>query len=72
MLTSRAKSTFSTGTGIHNYLHKMPRVTAALNAIQATPFRVNKTVLGILGEALQARGGDSYRLPPLDDLPLCR
>ncbi len=55
---------------INNYVHKMPRVISALNAIQATPFRINKFVLDILGEAIASRGGAAFSLPPMDDIPL--
>jgi DNA-directed RNA polymerase len=49
--------------------YTMPRVYAAVNALQSTPWRVNKAVLAVLREAWETNeqvGG----LPPRDPLPI--
>jgi DNA-directed RNA polymerase len=47
----------------------MPMVYDALNAIQATPWRINKGVLRVLREVWDA-GSSLGNLPPADPLPL--
>lgn len=47
----------------------MPDVYHAVNAIQATPWKINKAVLEIM-ETLASEGSTLADLPPPDDLPL--
>lgn len=47
----------------------MPMVYDAVNAVQATPWRINTRVLDVV-EALQAQGGNVAGLPRRSDLPV--
>lgn len=53
---------------IHNNIHKMDRVLKALNAIQATPWRINRRLYEVMQEAFGTRA-HAYGLPPSDPLP---
>lgn len=49
--------------------HHMPKVYAAVNALQETPWAVNKAVLSVASEMWQAGGGQAG-LPSQENLPL--
>ena len=53
---------------IHNNIHKMDKVLAALNAVQATPWRVNQRVYDIMSVAFEGNG-QQYGLPATEKLP---
>lgn len=40
---------------IHNNIHKMDKVLTALNAVQATPWRINRRVYDVMTEALDRK-----------------
>jgi DNA-directed RNA polymerase len=56
-----------------NYLEEMkswdmPDVYRAVNALQATPWRINKSVLNVMDQVWEG-GGSLGKLPPRDNLP---
>lgn len=61
-------------TGNRNYLEElkawpMPNVYATINALQETPWGINKAVLGVMRDVWES-GGSLGKLPPRDLLPL--
>ncbi|HEY0329782.1 MAG TPA: DNA-directed RNA polymerase [Rhodopseudomonas sp.] len=46
------------------------QIIPAVNALQETPFKINKTILSVLDWAYNERGGDIAGLPRADDQPL--
>ena len=53
---------------IHNNIGRMDKVLAALNAVQATPWRINQRVFDIMIAAFEGNG-QQYGLPATDPLP---